>query len=221
MTTLTAEAIHDIETLRLSNLVCDALDKVDAAIEKTLLNLTNNIRVDHTYKATSYFSDREGCHRSELPVGTFYYQRKTFNRGEGDKVYIVTEGTETKPVNYFPATVNDIPAEHLGEVTEARAAVAAAKAELDQHEVAYTGWTRYQLVTSSAGHVHRDRCCSTLRPTTRLSLVVPLSGSTDTEAIAKLGETLCTVCFPEAPVSGPAKKITKSNAAKLLASLTA
>jgi len=81
----------------------------------------------------------------------------------------------------------------------------------------YTGWSRFFVVTSSAGHVHRSMGCSTCRVTTAYGWLPNLSGKTEAEAVAELGATLCTVCFPSAPVEYTGGKITKAQAAKLAA----
>ena len=39
-------------------------------------------------------------------------------------------------------------------------------AEEAKLQEAYTGWSRFFLVTSSTGHVHSSTSCSTCRPTT-------------------------------------------------------
>src|SRR5690606_9099221 len=89
---------------------------------------------------------------------------------------------------------------------EAMARVREAWEAVAEHEKRYTGWPRYFLVTSSAGHVHSSMKCSTCRPETTYAPVVDLSGASEAEAVEELGETLCSVCFPSAPVSGrPAK----------------
>jgi len=64
-------------------------------------------------------------------------------------------------------------------------------------------WSRYWLVTSSDGHIHRSPSCSTCnkgREPTGFALVPYLSGRTAPEAVADLGPALCSRCFPEAPV---------------------
>jgi hypothetical protein len=60
----------------------------------------------------------------------------------------------------------------------------------------YTGWTRFFLVD----HIHNSRACHTLRPTTRIGWLPNVSGLTEAEAVKEHGATLCTVCFPSAPV---------------------
>lgn len=88
----------------------------------------------------------------------------------------------------------------------------------DELENEYTGWSRFFLVTSSPGHVHSSMHCSTCRPTTRFGWLPELSGSDEASAVDELGPTLCTVCFPSAPVEWTeGKKITAAQAAKRVA----
>lgn len=64
-------------------------------------------------------------------------------------------------------------------------------------------WTRYWLVTTSDGHIHRSCDCSTCNKgklPTGFAIVPSLSGKTSEEAVAKLGPSLCSVCYPDAPV---------------------
>lgn len=64
-------------------------------------------------------------------------------------------------------------------------------------------WSRYWLVTSSDGHIHRSTHCCTCnkgRNPTGFALAAYLSGKSDADAVADLGPALCSVCFPDAPV---------------------
>jgi len=72
-----------------------------------------------------------------------------------------------------------------------------------EDEYASRPWSRYWLVCSSDGHVHRSCDCSTCnkgRSPTQFALTPYLSGQTVEAAVADLGPALCSVCFPEAPV---------------------
>ena len=83
-------------------------------------------------------------------------------------------------------------------LTDARLAVE----EVDE-EYRSRPWSRYWLVSTSNGHIHRSTHCSTCNrrgKPTGFSLVPYLSGSTAADAVADLGPALCSVCFPEAPV---------------------
>lgn len=90
-------------------------------------------------------------------------------------------------------------------------------ASIREMELAYTGWSRFFLVTSSAGHVHSSMQCSSCRPTTRYGWLPELSGKTEAQAVDELGPALCSVCFPSAPVEMVGGKITAAKAARLAA----
>jgi hypothetical protein len=61
------------------------------------------------------------------------------------------------------------------------------------------GWSRFYLVTSSDGHIHRATGCSTCYITTVFGWLTDLSGSTEEDAVAAHGPLLCSVCYPSAP----------------------
>jgi hypothetical protein len=73
-----------------------------------------------------------------------------------------------------------------------------ALAEL-QEEYAQYRWSRFFLVNNSNGHIHSSMSCGTCFPTTQYRWVTSLSGQTEAEAVAELGEILCSVCYPSAP----------------------
>ena len=86
----------------------------------------------------------------------------------------------------------------LGDLAEAVARVAEIAAEYQSRP-----WSRYWLVASSDGHIHRDVGCSTCnkgRVPTGFALVPYLSGRPVEDAVADLGPALCSVCYPGAPV---------------------
>lgn len=90
--------------------------------------------------------------------------------------------------------------------------------ELEKIWAANGRWNRFFLVTSSAGHIHSGMNCSTCRPTTEFAWLPTVSGLTEVEAVAEHGPTLCSVCFPSAPVEwtltvGQAKKLAKAPSA--------
>ena len=88
-------------------------------------------------------------------------------------------------------------------------------AQRNELEATYTGWARFFLVTSSAGHIHSSMSCSTCRPTTTYGWLPELSDTSEADAVAAHGQTLCSVCFPSAPVEWTTgKKITAAQAAK-------
>lgn len=85
------------------------------------------------------------------------------------------------------------------------AAQAARQAVLD-HEDRYTGWTRFWLVTSSPGHVHKSRHCSSCNFKTTYALVPTLSALTEQAAVETFGPAMCSVCFPSAPTGAKISK---------------
>lgn len=105
----------------------------------------------------------------------------------------------------------------LSGLAEHRAEVRRLRAEMETLEEVYTaegGWSRFFVVTSSAGHIHSSMSCSTCRPTTTYGWLPQLSGRTEAEAVEAHGPALCSVCFPSAPVETVGGKLTKSQAAK-------
>lgn len=109
------------------------------------------------------------------------------------------------------------PEQFLNEWAERTAAVAAALDAIDALNAQYRGWSRFFLVTSSAGHVHSSMHCSTCRITTSYGWLPELSGLTEADAVAKLGSVLCSVCFPTAPVAYVGGRITKARAIEMAA----
>jgi hypothetical protein len=109
----------------------------------------------------------------------------------------------------------DKPAKYLAQHAELIAELEALHQQADELEASYTGWSRFFLVTSSAGHVHSSMHCSTCRPTTQYGWLPELSGKTEDVAVDELGPTLCSVCFSSAPVDWTTgKKLTAAQAAR-------
>lgn len=80
-------------------------------------------------------------------------------------------------------------------------------------------WSRYWLVTSSDGHVHRSCHCHTCnkgKQATGFALVPSLSGRASADAVADLGPALCTACFPEAPVESREQEVVPARLALVL-----
>jgi|6_EtaG_2_1085325.scaffolds.fasta_scaffold84613_2 hypothetical protein len=77
----------------------------------------------------------------------------------------------------------------------------------------YDGWSRFFAV--SGGHIHSSMNCSTCNRVTNQSgqtftafaWLPALSGLTANDAIAAHGHALCSVCFPNAPVSDTNKNV--------------
>ncbi len=216
-TTNTPAIAHDTRLLELLRAAGAAQAAVDAAVEG-LFRSASAANVSHTYEASwAEGSMPKRCKADDLAAGLVVRQSKTFHRGE--EGYYVTGEPGAYTRNRRPAKLADADAaaslEAIAKHNDAVEALSAAIQAIRVHEEAYTGWNRYFLVTSSAGHVHRSMHCSTCNPRTAYAPVVALSGSEDAEAVELLGETLCSVCFPDAPVAGKPDKITAAKARKL------
>jgi hypothetical protein len=113
---------------------------------------------------------------------------------------------------------NEKPSEYLRKLTDVQDKLADLERERKEAEEAYTGWSRFFLVTSSPGHIHSSMKCSTCRWTTTFGWLPELSGKTEADAVDELGPTLCSVCFPSAPLDWTkGKKLTAAQAAKKVA----
>lgn len=88
---------------------------------------------------------------------------------------------------------------------------------IEELEDLYTGWSRFFLVTSSAGHIHSSRSCHTCYDTTTYGWRPDLSGKSEAEAVAVLGPALCSTCFPSVRIDHQGKKVTKAQALRLAA----
>jgi hypothetical protein len=61
-------------------------------------------------------------------------------------------------------------------------------------------WNRYFPCLNTDGHIHSsERGCSIVQWTTDMGWATEMSGQDVATAVANLGETLCSVCFPDAP----------------------
>lgn len=70
------------------------------------------------------------------------------------------------------------------------------------------GWQRFFPCGNRDGHIHSSlRGCSSVYATTVMYWRPGLSGKTIAEAVADLGEALCTFCFPGAPSDWKAKTL--------------
>lgn len=91
----------------------------------------------------------------------------------------------------------------------------AALAELARESAGYGeiwaenhGWSRFFMV--HGGHIHATMGCSTCRATTLFGWLPQLSGLSEADAVAAHGATLCTKCFPTAPVEWTTDKTPKA-----------
>jgi len=189
-TTFTAERIHDEETLRLLG----ELSKTEIQIGYAMSTLRHATRP----KSVRWESEDR---RSNVDV---LITVKALI-ADGD-VRILTYGKR--------------PSELLAKYNEQVDAQLAVGRALHAHEAAYTGWQRFWLVVSSAGLVHASMDCHTCnkgRQATQFALLASLSGQTINDLVEALGPTLCSVCFPQAPVEWTdAQRVSPSVAQVLL-----
>lgn len=68
-------------------------------------------------------------------------------------------------------------------------------------------WTRYFPCTNRDGHIHSSLHCHTLRYDTPMAWTPQISGRPVADAVAELGEALCTHCFADAPADWKAKTL--------------
>ena len=76
-----------------------------------------------------------------------------------------------------------------------------AKTEYSQANSQYQGWNRFYAV--AGGHIHEDMNCHSCNngaTPTKFVWLPELSGQSAGEAVAQHGATLCSHCFPDAPV---------------------
>ena len=73
------------------------------------------------------------------------------------------------------------------------------------------GWSRFFPCDTRGGHIHSELRGSSAACNISLSTAMgwypSLSGKTQAEAVAELGEALCTFCFPDAPSDWKAKTL--------------
>lgn len=217
-----SEIAHDTKLLELLTELARSIS-AQADAEATLIRYVTKYRRSHTGEVSWSEGTMPKRGRFEdLVDGDLYYQAKTFIRGEEgyrikqDDRMVGRLATIADALPLVDST-NRYQLEAAAKVADTKTARLLAVDAVIEHEKAYTGWNRFFLVTSSAGHVHRSMSCSTCFPTTAYAPVVALSGQDDQAAVELLGESLCTVCFPEAPVTGKPAKITAAKARKLVA----
>ena len=113
--------------------------------------------------------------------------------------------------NVYNPSIRTRPSELIRVIAEARDAITALNRNIGELEDWYLtagAWQRYFPCLNRDGHIHASlRGCPTVRWDTDMGWATEMSGLTPDQAIHQgipgqfpgLGETLCTVCFPEAP----------------------
>jgi len=118
----------------------------------------------------------------------------------------MANGSDEKSLSYRVR-----PSELLARIASARDVITALNLqaeELENQYLALGAWLRYYPCLNADGHIHASlRGCKTVRWDTDMGWATEYSGLTADEAIhgiegrfEGLGETLCSVCFPNAPV---------------------
>jgi hypothetical protein len=147
----------------------------------------------------------------------FENERWTYRRKSLDDAMQKLRALSEEQFEKKDLTVGHSPQSALKAFREADETVAEIEDEISIAEEAYTGWSRFFLVTSSQGHIHSSMHCSSCRPTTTFGWLPQLSGKEEEEAVKAHGPALCSVCFPSAPVEWTSEKVKKAAANKAVA----
>lgn len=168
--------MHDLKPSEVDNLLADAEWQI-ALHENKVFNAKKSISIARKNISDweSYVTDDA---KSRLPADNFAYWEKRLSE-----------------MNTLIAGGKTAIAESKAALEEAYATKNTCDAEFNSRP-----WSRFWLVTNAGGHVHRSTSCTTCFPTTRYAFLPDYSGSTDAELIEAGGSSICTVCFPDAPV---------------------
>lgn len=199
-TTIEAQVAHDTTLLELLGTLTQCQDRRANAVRYTMSDVARN---QDWYGSNRSVAQRRYTDADGKPVGV------------DDAKAVLMVLAETGPLygGYKEITAKQA-ADYLERLDKTSTALAEAMLAVERHEVNYTGWPRFFLVTSSPGHVHSTMGCTSCFNTTRFAPLPSLSGTDAAAAVRLLGDALCTVCFPDAPVK-PAK-ITQAQAVKLV-----
>ena len=168
--------MHDLKPSEVDNLLADA-EWAIAVHETKILNAKKSISIarKNISQWEPYMTDDA---KEKLPADNFAYWEK---RVTEMKALIVSGKSAI--------------AESQEALKEAYATKNTCDAEFNARP-----WSRFWLVTNTGGHVHRNMNCTTCFPTTRYAFLPDYSGSTDAQLIEAGGSSICSVCFPDAPV---------------------
>lgn len=189
--------------------------KVRRQIDASERDVLHTAGARHYYRGRQYVTDMKLAEAIEILTATIEQlaEYKATHVKTASDGWVGTDWSEWHGV-VAPYDA-DRPAKALAHRDELLAQLAELERRSDELEETYTGWSRFFLVTSSSGHVHSSMHCSTCRPTTTFGWLPELSGQTESAAVDELGPTLCSVCFPSAPVDWTTgKKITAAQAAR-------
>lgn len=153
---------------------------------------------------------RAGLHVSTVQVdalGRRHYEGVYVHPACGLQPYGNNEWADVEPhiLTVGRCIEEGLATEQVKALEAAETALGEAEAACQECESEYDSrpWSRYWLVVSSDGHIHRSCHCSTCnkgKNRTQFALAAYLSGQDVQAAVADLGPALCSVCFPEAPV---------------------
>lgn len=168
--------MHDLKPSEVDNLLADAEWEI-AKHETKIFNAKKSIEIatKNISQWQSYVTEEA---KAKLPADNYGYWEKRLSEM---KALIVSGQTA------------------IAESTEALKVATATKRTCDA-EFNSRPWSRFWLVTNAGGHVHRNLNCTTCFPTTRYAFLPDYSGSTDAQLIEAGGSSICSVCFPDAPV---------------------
>lgn len=137
-----------------------------------------------------------------------YGRNASWPTSDADALTACEEGAASgKPSTpwWYPSEALTVYREALARVADIEERAEPLNAEWDRRG----GWSRYFTVQQAGGHIHASMDCSTCnrgRFATQFAWNPELSGTTEAQALASLGAhgyTMCTVCFPSAPVLPP------------------
>lgn len=150
-------------------------------------------------------SETDRAHRAVGDKHEYRGRRQVWKMRDTDAVARVRELAAAHPEQHpYEGSINHRhPVLVARDLTAAQAKVDELHAAIDAMEEIYlqAPWQRYFPCLNADGHIHASlRGCPTVRFDTAMGWTPGLSGHTVKEAVAELGPTLCSVCFPSAPV---------------------
>lgn len=153
--------------------------------------------------AETRFDDRvDSLHRAngERPQGGS--GRSAYYRNTLAETLAQVEADPTRPLR---GQIGKTAADALAAYREALERVGVLHTDEQELHAEYDSrpWPRYMATTGSDAHIHRDTRCSTCNrggKRTEFRWLVELSGTPIEQAIKRFKVTMCTVCFPDAPV---------------------
>lgn len=159
------------------------------------------IMVEKNSVAMNLMHAREAIHRAadDKQVGPWGYREWSMTLA--DALAKVQADAVEDPERPWVARDAAKALERYDNLLAQKAALRAEAAPLNVEFQRRGGWTRAFLATSTKGHIHSSRNCSTCYDTTTYFWFTDLSGHDEAEIVTKAGSDACTVCYPSAPVN--------------------